>query len=134
MLRYKLCSSFPCQPHGRCKGSSRQHDKESGHRVGSLWSPCQCCSTSKCRAGFNLHKLLESVFPGLCISMTCRVQSFQRLQWRTTRILGLIYSGCQFHIALLKDWEFQKRCVTVERPKIPQEKLFIKQKKLWYIL
>lgn len=101
-LFVKPCASFPCQPHRSCKGSCRQPDKESGHRVGSLWSPCQCYSTSEWGLGFNWHKHCKFTLSDVCIDTVCRVQSFQKLQWRTTRILGLSSSGCQFHIALLK--------------------------------
>lgn len=58
--------SFLCQPHGSCQGGSRQLDQESGHRVGSLWNPCQCCSTSECRWDFILHTWLE-VCPFMCV-------------------------------------------------------------------
>lgn len=71
----------------------------------------------------------KCVFPGLCIFTTCRVPFFQRLRWRTTRILGLTYSGCPFHTALPKDWEFQKRCLTVERHKFHKKACSKKEKK-----
>lgn len=101
-LFVKPCASFPCQPYGSCKGSCRQPDKESGHRVGSLWSPCQRDSASEWKLGFNWHKHCKFTLSGVCIYTVCRVQYFQKPQWRTTRILGLSSSGCQFHIALLK--------------------------------
>lgn len=114
----ELRASFPCQPHRSCEGSSWQPDKESGHRVGCLRSPCQRCGTSKCRAGFihvsiHIHGC-KSVLSGVCFYMIDRAQSFQKQQWRTTRILVLTSLGGQFRIALLKGWEFQKRCVTVK--------------------
>lgn len=65
---FKLGLFFPHQPHRRCQGSSRQPNQESGHRVGGLWGPRQCCSTSRCRAAFNLGTLVEvRLFRCVCL-------------------------------------------------------------------
>lgn len=131
MLRsclFKLYSFFPCQPHGRCKGSSRQLNKESGHWVGILWSPCQCCSTSKCRAGFNLHTL-EVGLSRLVYLCDLQGTIFSKTAMQNYKDLGPQLFRMSVPHCPAKRLGVPEEVCNCRKTHTPQEKSFIKQKR-----
>lgn len=132
MLRsclFKLFSFFPCQPHGRCKGSSRQLDKEFGHRVGRLWSPCQCCSTSKCRVGFNLHTLLEVRLSRFVYLYDLQGTIFSKTAMENYKDFGPRLFRMSVSHCPAKRLGVPEEVCNCRKTQIPQGKLFIKLKK-----
>lgn len=133
-LFIKPWASFPCQPHGSCEVSSRQPDKESGHRVGSLWSPCQRYRTSEWILGFNIHKHWK-FSPFRCVYLYgLQGTIFSKTAMENYKDLGPQLFRMSISHCPAKRLGVPEEVCNGRKTQILQGRLFIKQKALLYFI